>query len=126
MKFLSTRLAAFKNAAMARLGRRLPGSQRAPEGMERVVWRKLPGIALMGTLVVGLYPLQLRLLPPEQPADLLAKMIQSADILAIAAVVLHWTVVFTVAIGCVIVRVMKGPAYVADAYPLQDRDRPAP
>lgn len=126
MKFLSTRLAALKQAAMARLGRRLPGSQRAPEGMERVVWRKLPGIALMGTLVVALYPLQLRVLPPELPADQLAKMIQSADILAIAAVVLHWTAVFTVGIACLIVRIMKGPAYVADSYPVQDRDRPAP
>ena len=31
-------------------------------------------------------------------------------------VVLHWTL----AIGCSIVRVMKGPAYVADACPMPD------
>ena len=36
------------------------------------------------------------------------------------AVVLHWTLVLTVALACVIVRVMKGPAYVVDAYPLPD------
>jgi len=29
-------------------------------------------------------------------------------------------------IACVIVWLMKGPAYVADAYPLPDSDRPAP
>jgi len=28
--------------------------------------------------------------------------------------------VLTLALGCFIVRVMKGPAYVADAYPLPD------
>jgi hypothetical protein len=39
--------------------------------------------------------------------------------------VLHWTVAFTVALLCVIVLIAKGPAYVADAYPLIDSDRPA-
>jgi hypothetical protein len=33
-------------------------------------------------------------------------------------VALHWALVLTLALGCFIVRVMKGPAYVADAYPL--------
>jgi heme/copper-type cytochrome/quinol oxidase subunit 2 len=40
------------------------------------------------------------------------------DYMLIGIVALHWTLVLTVAIGCFIVRVMKGPAYVADAYPL--------
>jgi hypothetical protein len=47
------------------------------------------------------------------------------DIYAISVLVLHWTVVFTVAIGAFIVMVMKGPAYVADAYVLDDADTPA-
>ena len=42
----------------------------------------------------------------------------------IAAVLLHWTVVATVAIYCFIVFVMKGPAYVADRYELPDEDAP--
>jgi hypothetical protein len=29
-------------------------------------------------------------------------------------VVFHWTAVFTIAIGCVVVMLMKGPGYVAD------------
>jgi hypothetical protein len=33
---------------------------------------------------------------------------------------LHWTLVLTLAIGCVIVMLMKGPAYVADAYPIEE------
>jgi uncharacterized Tic20 family protein len=40
----------------------------------------------------------------------------------IGFVVLHWTLVFTVAIGCVIVWLMKGPAFVADAYPPPGRE----
>ena len=47
-----------------------------------------------------------------------------ADVVA-GVVVLHWTVVLTLAIGCIIVMLMKGPAYVADAYHLNDSDRPA-
>jgi len=47
-----------------------------------------------------------------------ATRLQTVDILAISIVVLHWTAVFTVAIASLIVMVMKGPAYVADAYPL--------
>ena len=52
------------------------------------------------------------------------KAVQSADILAIAAVILHWTVILTLALGCAIVVVMKGHAYVADAYPLVEKDFP--
>jgi len=33
---------------------------------------------------------------------------------------LHWSLWIAVATGCFVVRVMKGPAYVADAYPLPD------
>ena len=36
-------------------------------------------------------------------------------------VVLHWSLVLTLALACFIVRVMKVPAYVADANALPDR-----
>ena len=42
----------------------------------------------------------------------------------LGVVILHWTLVLTLAIGCAIVMLMKGPAYVADAYPLVESDRP--
>jgi hypothetical protein len=38
---------------------------------------------------------------------------------------LLWTLVLTLAIGCAIVMLMKGPAYVADAYDMNDSDQPA-
>ena len=65
-----------------------------------------------------------RMLPPE-PGVNIAKHIRSVDIFAIASAITFFTAVFTIAIGCVIVYIMKGPAYVADAYPLQHSDRPA-
>jgi len=43
----------------------------------------------------------------------------------VGLMILFWTALFTVAIGAFVVMVMKGPAYVADAYPLSDSDRPA-
>jgi hypothetical protein len=38
--------------------------------------------------------------------------------------VLHLTLVLTAAIGCVIVMLMKGPAFVADGFEVQHTDRP--
>jgi hypothetical protein len=46
------------------------------------------------------------------------------DILAIATAVAVWTAVLTVAIACFVVMMMKGRAYVADAYELTDSERP--
>jgi hypothetical protein len=44
--------------------------------------------------------------------------------MAIGVVVLHWTLLLTIAIGCVIVMLMKGPAYVADALEVPHFDHP--
>jgi hypothetical protein len=47
------------------------------------------------------------------------------DYMMLGVVVLHWALVLTLTLGCFIVRVMKGPAYVADAYPLAHPIDPA-
>lgn len=101
-------------------------SRREPPGLERVILRKLPMFLVGGTLVPFLISGFSRLFPPDRSADLIAKHIQMMDILAIALGITAWTAVFTVAIGCIVVVLMKGPAYVADAYDLVDSDRPAP
>lgn len=46
------------------------------------------------------------------------------DIGVIAVLILYWTVLFTIGIGSAIIKVMKGNAYQADSYPLQDSERP--
>ena len=99
-------------------------NRRQPRGLEWVILKKLPKILLGGIAVPMLMSLLIRLLPLEGTATAIAKQHSSIDILAIAIAITIATAVFTVAIGCVIVIVMKGPAYVADAYKLKDSEHP--
>jgi hypothetical protein len=109
---------------MAELFNRLPGFQQTPAGQERTVLRLLPKALMLGTLLLCLPSLAVRLWWASAPAHEVATRITTVDIYAISVLVLHWTVVFTVGIGAVIVMVMKGPAYVADAYPMEGMNRP--
>ena len=56
--------------------------------------------------------------PPDAGSGAAAAALLLWDYQMIGVAVLHWTLVLTLALGCFIVRVMKGPAYVADGYPL--------
>lgn len=104
---------------------KLPGFRRAPAGLEWKVLRRLPRVAVVGTLlpiVVAL--LAIHLLGAPEAAD--ARLATTVQIALVSVLVLHWTVVGTVALLCVIVWIAKGPAYVADAYELPDAERPGP
>lgn len=103
----------------------LPGFQKTPAGLERQILRRLPRVLWAGTLLLSLVSLLARTWPWSGPEREIATFVTSVDIGVISLVVLHWTVVLTVAIGAFIVMVMKGPAYVADAYPLPDAEQPA-
>ena len=85
----------------------------------------MPRITLVGTLIVLALPVLVRILPPD-PATDIAKQVRSVDIFAIAAEISFITLVFTVAIGCVVVHIMKGPAYAADSLPVEHSDHPRP
>ena len=104
--------------------KKLPNFPRQAPGLEWTLLRKLPSVLLLGTLLPLVISIANRLLPPEGSAVQVAKHLKLVDILAIATVVTVWTAVFTVAIGCVVVVLMKGPAYVADAYQLEDAEHP--
>jgi len=98
---------------------KLPGFVRSAPGWEQRIWQRLPAILLWGTLL----PLMLAgvnhaLAPAAAESGASNGALLLWDYTMFGAVVLHWTLVLTVALGCFIVRVMKGPAYVADAYPL--------
>lgn len=108
-----------------RLFNRVPGFTRTQAGVERTVLRALPTTLWSGTLLLCLPSLASHAWTwltggggTYQPPAMI-------DIYSVSAIILHWTVLFTVAIAAVIVMVMKGPAYVADAYPLDDRDTPS-
>lgn len=111
---------------MSPLFKKLPGFQKSPAGLERQILRRLPHVLWIGTLLAGIGAGLMRVLPWSGTEAEVATRITTVDIYLISLVILHWTVVLTVAIGAFIVMVMKGPAYVADAYPLPDADRPAP
>ena len=97
---------------------RLPGFSPTPAGKERVVLRLLPRVFLLGSLLLAVPSLLARLIAgPEE-----ALAIMTTDIYVISLIILHWTVVFTVGIAAFIIMMMKGPAYVADAYPLNEAE----
>ena len=109
---------------MSNLFNRLPGFQKTTAGQERQVLRRLPSILAIGTLLLCLPSLIARLWWAGAPDYEVVSRITTVDIYAIGVLILHWTAVLTVAIGAVIVMIMKGPAYVADAYPMEGMDRP--
>lgn len=104
--------------------KKLPQTRRANSGLEWLLWRKLPLIALLGTalplLVLGLVHLLAD--PQASAADI--RWLQMVDYVVGGVVVFHWSMVLTVGIGCVIVMVMKGPGYVADGYRVSHSDQP--
>ena len=99
---------------------RLPGSQRAPPGLEWPLLKKLPSILLAGTLLCTGFVLLLQ----SGWLALDDKESLQAQYATIGLMLFHWMSVLAVALGCIIVVLMKGHAYVMDAYSLPDSDRP--
>jgi len=99
-------------------------NQRYVPGLEWVILKKLPKYLLAGTLIPALMSLFVRFYPLQGLTDDVVKQQMSIDILSIAIVLTVWTAIFTIAIGCVVVWIMKGPTYVADSYELQDSNHP--
>ena len=104
--------------------KKLTRGRSAASGLEWALWRKLPLIAVVGTLL-PLFGLALvHVLADPQPEAADARWLQIIDYMVGGMVVFHWSMVATVAIGCLIVMVMKGPGYVADGYKVSHSDRP--
>jgi hypothetical protein len=100
---------------------KLPGFVPSAPGLEHRIWRRLPAILLWGTLLpLVLAGVNHTLTPAVAEFGASNSALLLWDYQMFGVVVLHWTLVLTLAIGCFIVRVMKGPAYVADAYPMPD------
>ncbi len=102
--------------------RRLPGSQQEAAGVERVLLRRLPSLLLIGSLLLALPALIVRLIHLGAPDLCSATCLMTTDIFVVSLIILHWTVVVTVAIAAFIILVMKGPAFVADAYALDEAE----
>jgi hypothetical protein len=92
---------------------KLPNSIRSASGFEWTLWRKLPLILLVGTALPLAVAVALHLGADSADGAGL-RWLQTMDYVVAGLVVFHWTAVLTVAIGCVVVMLMKGPGYVAD------------
>lgn len=87
--------------------------------------RLMPSVCLAGTLLPALMSSAARFFFVDGSAAELARRIQLFDFVMIGLVILVWTLVVTITIGCVIVWLMKGPAYVADGFDVSHSDTPA-
>ncbi len=95
-----------------------------PPGIEMKLLKALPYAALASILLPALLAVGARTYSDFAHVENAFKMIRSVDIFAVSIAVTLLTAVFTVAIGCVVVWIMKGPAYVADSYPVSHANRP--
>ena len=96
---------------------KLPGFIRSAPGLEQRLWQRLPALLLWGTVLPLLMAgLNRALSPTATHAGSIDGKLLLWDYTMWGVIVLHWTLLLTLALGCFIVRVMKGPAYVADAY----------
>jgi uncharacterized BrkB/YihY/UPF0761 family membrane protein len=102
---------------------KLPDSQRSPPGLEWWLCKRLPLILGLGTALPLLLGLASWWLSPAEPGSAEERELLLLTYRLIGLVLLHWTLTATVALGCLIVIVMKGPAYVADAYPPPGREQ---
>lgn len=81
--------------------------------------KKLPSVTVASLLVPCLFYLAITFF---YEAD--EKLVMTAGIVAVAVSLMLLTFIFTLAIGCWVVIVMKGPVRTADSYPLIDAERP--
>ena len=86
----------------------------------------LPVALMAGPLLPPGMSLSRRFMPPQGTAAETQSYLKMVDILCIAPAVTVWMSALIIAIGCVVVVVMKGPACVADACELVHSDRPGP
>jgi len=87
------------------------------------LWRKLPLIFLVGTVLPLAAGVALHVFA-DQESEARLRWVQTMDYVVIGVLIFHWTAVFTVAIGCVLVMLMKGPGYVADPLEVSHSDKP--
>ncbi len=103
---------------------KLPGFKKAPAGLERKILRLIPKVFLVGTLLIFMPSLLARVWNMNEAPWVIGKFVTTIDIYAFGLLSVLWTGLFTIGVGALTVMVMKGPAYVADAYPLSDADKP--
>ena len=98
--------------------------KRYPPGLEWWVLKKIPKLLAASIFVPALMLLISRNYPFSGPANDVVRLQVGIDFFAIAIFFTGVSFLIVIGIVCFIIHVMKGPAYVADAYPLNDADEP--
>ena len=96
---------------------KLPGHTQTPSGYEWLVLKKIPRIFLICTALPCAVMLALYLSNASINRDQ-----EQVIYLCLGLLFTAWFFIGTVAIGCVVVMIMKGPAYVADPYELPEEN----
>lgn len=105
-------------------GIKLPVPRPEPPGFETLILKSSFRWLCWGSLFIVEPSVFGRLVDWNQKTINVEQTLISIDVGVIAVLILYWTVLFTLGISAVIIKVMKGNAYQADSYPLQDSERP--
>lgn len=105
-------------------GIKLPFPRPEPPGLETHILKSLIRWLCWGSLFIIEPSVFARLVDWNSKIINVEQTLISIDVGVVAVLILYWTVLFTLAIAAAIVKVMKGNAYQADSYPLQDSERP--
>lgn len=98
---------------MTKLLNKLPGHIKAPAGVEWLLFKKIPKIFALGVAGFGGAALYLNFFSSLPEADA-----QRYIYLCLGLLFSYCFFVGAACIGCIVVMIMKGPAYVADPYML--------
>ena len=96
---------------------KLPGFYQSPSGLEWSFLKKIPHIFFLSCLIPCAIILKLYLMNDVLNSEQLKIIYQCLGVLFSI-----WFFLTTAAIGCIVVIIMKGPAYVADPYELPVED----
>lgn len=97
---------------------KLPGFIKTPSGFEWTLFRKLPLIFTIATAIPGAVILNIYL--SNEKLDALQQQVIYQCFGVLFSV---WFFIGAAAIGCIVVIIMKGPAYVADPYELPKENK---
>jgi len=94
----------------------LPGTQRCAYGLECRVLRLVPRLVLAAIGLPALLSLLARLWAGDAYGEARARQLQLFDFMMLGLAGTSLMLVAALSLVCVIIWLMKGPAYVADAY----------
>ena len=108
-----------------------PNPKRIDSSTERKILKKIPWLLLLGTVLPLLCVALVYFFEQFNPVSPSSTLMHATDdslelffYMMLGLITFIWTMLLTLALGCVIMIIMKGPRYSADSYELSHKDRP--